>query len=80
LLLYKHKTALAKFRCGAAPIRLEIGRYERLAFNDRICPLCKTEVENEVHVLLKCPQYVDIRQSLFNKAMYINSGFLMLTS
>lgn len=26
----KHKTALAKFRCGVAPIRLETGRYENI--------------------------------------------------
>ena len=78
LLPYKHRSALAKFRCGVAPIRLETGRYERLAVNNRICPLCNREVENEVHVLLKCPQYTDIRQTLFDKAREINNGFPML--
>jgi hypothetical protein len=29
--LPSHRSAYAKFRCGVAPIRLETGRYERLA-------------------------------------------------
>ena len=28
-----HRSALAKFRCGVAPIRLETGRYEKLPVN-----------------------------------------------
>ena len=79
LLPLKHRSALAKFCCGVAPIRLETGRYERLAVNNRICPLCNTEVENEIHVLLNCPQYNDIRQTLFDKAKDINNGFPMLS-
>jgi hypothetical protein len=78
LLSYKHRSALAKFRCCDTPIRIETDRYERLAVNDRICSLCNTEVENEIYVLLKRPQYVDIRQNLYDKAMYINNRFLML--
>lgn len=30
---YSYRSALAKFRCGIAPIRLETGRYERLSVN-----------------------------------------------
>ena len=47
-----HRSALAKFRLGVAPIRLETGRYEGLALNQRLCPFCENAVENEVHVLL----------------------------
>ena len=35
----QHRSALAKFRCGVAPIRIETGRYERLALNERLCLL-----------------------------------------
>ena len=28
---------------------------------DSLCPMCKTESENETHFLLKCPSYVGIR-------------------
>ena len=36
----KHRSAMAKFRMGVAPIRLETGRYEGLSVEDRLCPLC----------------------------------------
>ena len=48
-----HRSALAKFRCGVAPIRLETGRYEGLPVNERICPICMLEVEDEEHVLMR---------------------------
>ena len=47
---YSNRSALAKFRCGVAPIRLETGRYERLDVNDRICPICNIGIEDEMHV------------------------------
>ncbi|MEW8546023.1 MAG: reverse transcriptase family protein [Candidatus Thiodiazotropha sp.] len=60
-----HRSAYAKFRCGVAPIRIETGRYERLNYNDRTCFYCIDKVENEEHVLLDCPQYASLRESLF---------------
>ena len=37
LLPLSHRSALAKFRMGIAPIRIETGRYEQLPVNERIC-------------------------------------------
>ncbi len=54
----KHHSALAKFSAGVAPIRLEIGRYEGLEVDDRICPICKNEIETEEHVITRCPSYI----------------------
>ena len=62
-----HRAAFSKFRCGVAPIRVEIGRYERLALEDRHCFNCSNQVEDEEHVLLHCPIYQEIRQTLFDK-------------
>lgn len=61
------RSALAKFRCGVAPLRIETGRYERLSLDKRICFNCTAKVENEEHVLLECPLYNDIRRELFGK-------------
>ena len=49
----KIRSALAKFRCGVAPIRIETGRYERNypSVEERTCFNCANEVENEYHVL-----------------------------
>ena len=54
----RHRSALCKFRCGVAPLRLETGRYEGLPVNRRICPFCFQSgidtIETEGHVLLVC--------------------------
>ena len=33
---------------------------------ERICPICKTEMENKYHFLIICPAYHDKRCSLLN--------------
>jgi hypothetical protein len=71
----KHRSALAKFRCGVAPIRLETGRYENMPVNARLCPICKNAVETEKHVLLECSTYQTIRNSLYEEAVKINHEF-----
>ena len=63
-----HRSAFAKFRSGAAPLRIETGRYEGLRVNERICPFCKDCTEDEFHVLFRCPLYNDIREFLFVNA------------
>ena len=35
----KHRSAMAKFRCGVAPIKLETGRYNGTPVNNRICEI-----------------------------------------
>ena len=71
------RSALARFRAGVAPIRIETGRFEHgyIPEHERICPLCHTEVESEKHVILVCPLYADLRQDLFLKAFNINNDF-----
>ena len=63
----RDRSALAKFRCGVAPIHVEIGRYNGVDLEDRVCTLCdQLEVEDEGHVLLRCDLYSDVRETLFN--------------
>lgn len=57
-----HRSALAKFRSGTAPIRLETGRYVGLPVENRTCFNCVGNVETEEHVLLDCPLYDDLRR------------------
>lgn len=74
-----HRSAFAKFRCGVAPLRLETGRYEGLPVHERICPFCRTDVENELHIIIKCETYETIRESLFHKACVVYPDFNVLT-
>ena len=74
-----HQSAVAKFRCGVAPIRLETGRYENLPEKERKCFTCDT-VENEYHVICECPVYDDLRKLLFSKACDVIQNFDTLDS
>ncbi len=56
------RSAMAKFHMGFAPIKLETGCYTRTPEDERLCVLCQlNEIESEEHVLIRCPQYRDIR-------------------
>jgi ssDNA-specific exonuclease RecJ len=46
---------------------IETGRYENKNVNERVCFICHDQIEDEKHVLLDCPLYADLRESLFNE-------------
>ena len=60
------RVALAKFRVGSHDLEIERGRYAKVPANERFCNLCLTlnenHIEDEYHVLLKCPFYEDFRK------------------
>lgn len=70
----KHRAAYAKFRFGVAPLKLETGRFENLAENHRLCPICRNNVENEIHVLFHCSAYHCLRNELTERACELNSN------
>ena len=59
---------------------METGRYEGLRVEDRICPFCANDkIESEMHVMLSCNLYNDLRETLFNKAVSLNQDFRNLS-
>ena len=63
-LSWKQKSALSKFRLSDHHLRIEKGRHcrPRLPADKRICQYCNLQcVEDEIHFLLVCPQYADLR-------------------
>ncbi len=63
------RSALAQFRCGVLPLKIETGRYTCLPVFDRLCEMCKNQdVEDEMHFLLECPFYKNERIDLFKQA------------
>ena len=61
----KLRSAYAKFRCGVAPINIELCRYglARIPVEERVSSHC-SEVEDESHEWMYCPLYDDIRDQL----------------
>ena len=74
----RYRSALAKLRCGVAPIRIETGRYENIDIENRLCFNCNDDVEDEKHFLLNCPVYSDIRNVIFNHASIVDENFLQM--
>ena len=68
-----HRSALAKFRSGVAPLRIETGRYERnvVTANQRTCFNCHDNVEDEFHVVMHCPVYNDLRRELLSQKFLV---------
>ncbi|KAK6181789.1 hypothetical protein SNE40_009574 [Patella caerulea] len=74
-LVSSHRSALAKFRCGVAPLRLETGRYEGIPFENRLCFYCNDKVENEEHCLLECELYINFRNVLLSYIQVVCPNF-----
>ena len=74
ILPVSHRSAVSKFRCGVAPIRIETGRYEGLPEEPRLCPFCNV-LENEIHVILNCKVYDDLRGALLAQAINFDPNF-----
>ena len=78
---YKYRKAFAQVRCSAAPIRVETGRFDHgkyIPWHERICKICSLEVEDESHILLRCPFYEDLHESLVTKAQEFKEDFINL--
>jgi hypothetical protein len=61
----------------------QTGLYENKYVNERVCFICHDQIEDEKHVLLDCPLYADLRESLFSEVkgvMYILLFYLMMIS
>ena len=77
-----HRRILAKFRSGSLPLNIETGRYAKpkVPLLERTCKLCQNNcVEDEIHLLMVCEFYSDLRRSLFEKAQTCNTAFHTLS-
>ena len=68
---------LSQFRFGILPLRIETGRwYQGLDVNQRLCEICKNgDIEDEVHFLIRCNAYDDLRKILFDKCNNKDENF-----
>ena len=75
----RERSCLAKLRCGVAPLHIETGRYIGLPVHERRCPICDSDVESEIHFMMHCSIYVDLREQLFLSASNIDPSFLTMS-
>ena len=69
----QHRSAMAQFRCGVLPLKVETGRYMNIPPEFRLCSFCANNTpETEIHFLLYCNKYDALRQKNFNSThLYI---------
>jgi hypothetical protein len=66
----QERSLLAQLRCGILPLRVETGRYVGEPLEQRLCRMCNSgSVEDEVHFVLNCELYKDIRDRSFNECL-----------
>ena len=70
----KLRIKLTKFRLSNHSLMIEKGRYTGLKPEERLCPFCPNLVEDEIHFLLNCHTYKNIREILMEKVH--NENFL----
>lgn len=62
---YRVRSALAKFRIRCNDLEIEKGSHNNVTAEERYCKLCASNnnylIEDEYHVLLKCPYYNELR-------------------
>ena len=55
------RKAITKLRCSDHKLKIETGRHYKLKLEERICDVCKIEIETEIHFLTSCPLYGSLR-------------------
>ena len=77
---YKRK-CLSRFRVSSHNLQIEIGRYQNIPREERLCEICNSgEVENETHFLLFCKAYEHSREDLRSSLENASSNEIKLNS
>ena len=62
------RSLVAQLRSGILPLQVEVGRWQGIPVEERICPVCNlNQVEDECHFLFECNNYDVERRSLYTK-------------
>jgi hypothetical protein len=76
------KTLIKQFtqiKISDSKFMIELGRHNKTDINNRICPLCKNQVEDEYHFIILCSSLNNIRNKRFVNILGIFPSFHVLT-
>jgi len=77
------RSILFSLRSGSNRLRIETGRWKKPYENaeDRLCILCGSkEIEDEIHFVVSCEHYGDLRHKFFLKVLEATNGRMNLYS
>ena len=75
----KYRQILSKIRLSSHQLAIEKGRHINIERNQRKCPLCTSDIEDEFHFILICPEYIDLRKTYIHKYFYTRPSMYKLT-
>lgn len=78
--LKKFRQCFVSFRSSAHKLMIEKGRHLKLSRELRYCIHCDDSIEDEVHFLLYCPLYNDLRSKYIDKRYWEHPSFHNFTS
>ena len=59
---------VAKFKCRDHNLMIEVGRHKNIALENRTCTKCSANrIEDEVHLLIDCSAYQNLRQQYMSQ-------------
>ena len=65
---FQLRKIITKFRCSDHKLEIEKGRHNNIPRESRLCKICLTDVENEIHFLCTCPTYNNLRLRYFGES------------
>ncbi len=72
---YRGRMLHSRLRNGSHWLELEIGRWKKLTIENRICSHCnEKKVEDEIHFLVYCSKYNQLRDRLYQKIFDVSSS------
>jgi len=69
-----------KIKISNSKLAIEQGRFHKTPVENRICPLCKIDVEDEYHFTMICPKLDNYRVTLINELSDIVPSFKHLNN
>ena len=74
-----HRNILTRFRTSNHKLHIETGRYTRpiTPVENRICSNCNSKsVEDEIHFLMYCSKFENLRRELFSNVLNYSAAIL----
>ena len=62
-----YKKCISQIRLSSHNLEIETGRHNNVLLNNRICKLCKRDLEDEFHFVLVCPHFEVIHKKFIKK-------------
>ena len=71
----KQRILLSKLRLSDHNLMIESGRHRKIVKENRLCPFCPKAIEDEIHFMLDCPCYTNLRNETWHQAVRDVPGF-----